>query len=672
MALPTQYLPLLGTKAKLIAIFGLPGSGKTHLLHHLHDTLPFQYFAFFEGSEVIAEVMASSGGLPAFLNMEHANKRIVRDTAIRTIVETCTASGRIGIMTGHCMFWDEGEENPGSILGHADWAAFTHVLYLKVDPATIRARMLADQNRPRPDSSKEHLQLWQDDEIRDLRMNSLQHDILYSSVSGKPEEIQKTVKTFIADFAEHDEQVNMSRALQHLDSSLPPGRSIETMLVLDGDKTLTASDTGDILWDMIKHPRIAVTDPIKQIFDSPMKYSYTAFRQAALMHSERHDASLFDMLCEEAARKAVIHPEFLAFLSQVKSNQHVDAIVVTCGLTPLWRHVLNKAGLHDIPVIGSGQISHDFVVTPEVKTAVVHRLQHAYHMDVWAFGDSPLDLGMLRQADRAFVVVGDQRTRSKSMESKLLSSIQHGLRAQQILLPPNSTMRLDSATLPPVQLQDLVFNGARKWDFNISHATDKPSAQILMTATRDASFAGPALRQAHHQTGRYLALEYVSEKIGLSSYPIRHVQGHFTNGQRLLDEDKTLIIALMRGGEPMALGVNEAFPLAAFHHSYQPKDVREKNLEGMRAVVLVDSVINNGKSMAEYVNHIRALDVAVRIVVVAGVVQEQAVQENGGLAKQLEKHGRLDLVALRMSSNKYTGKKQTDTGDRLFNTTYLD
>ncbi|SMR54829.1 unnamed protein product [Zymoseptoria tritici ST99CH_3D1] len=672
MAPPTQYLPLLGTKPKLIAIFGLPGSGKTHLLRHLQHTLPFQHFAFFEGSEVIAEVMASSGGLPAFLSMDNANKRIVRDTAIRNIVETCTSSERIGIMTGHCIFWDEGEECPGSILGNADWAAFTHILYLKVDPATIRARTLADQSRPRPDTSKEHLQLWQDDEMRDLRMNSLQHDILYSSVSGKPEEIQNTVKTFITDFAEHDEQVNMSRALQHLDSSLPPGRSIETMLVLDGDKTLTASDTGDILWDMIKDPKMAVTDPVKQIFDSPMRYSYTAFRQAALMHSERHESILFDLLCEEVASRVVIHPEFLAFLSQVKKNKQVGAILVTCGLTPLWRHVLNKAGLHEIPIIGSGQISHGFVVTPEVKTAVVHRLQHAYHMNVWAFGDSPLDLGMLNQSDRAFVVVGDQRTRSKSMESKLLSSIQQGLKAQQILLPPTSTLRLDSTTLPPIQLQDLVFDDARYWIFNISHATDKPSAQILMTATRDASFAGPALRHAHHQIGRYLALEYVSEKIGLTSYPIRHVQGNFTTGQRLLDEDKTLIIALMRGGEPMALGVSEAFPLAAFHHSYQPEDVQEKNLKGMRTVVLVDSVINNGKSMAEYINHIRGLDVPVRIVVVAGVVQEQAVQENGGLRKQLERHGRLDLVALRMSSNKYTGKKQTDTGDRLFNTTYLD
>jgi uracil phosphoribosyltransferase len=37
---------------------------------------------------------------------------------------------------------------------------------------------------------------------------------------------------------------------------------------------------------------------------------------------------------------------------------------------------------------------------------------------------------------------------------------------------------------------------------------------------------------------------------------------HNRVGYRLLHEEATLIVPLMRGGEPMAFGVNEAFPLA--------------------------------------------------------------------------------------------------------------
>ena len=55
----------------------------------------------------------------------------------------------------------------------------------------------------------------------------------------------------------------------------------------------------------------------------------------------------------------------------------------------------------------------------------------------------------------------------------------------------------------------------------------------------------------------------------------------------------------------------------------------------------------------------------------AGVVQSEAIDKLHKLCEDL-RHTRLSLVALRKSDNKYTGQGGTDTGHRLFNTTYLD
>jgi uracil phosphoribosyltransferase len=90
-------------------------------------------------------------------------------------------------------------------------------------------------------------------------------------------------------------------------------------------------------------------------------------------------------------------------------------------------------------------------------------------------------------------------------------------------------------------------------------------------------------------------------------------------------------------------------------------------------VILVDAVINTGASVVKFVRHIREnLSRQIRIVVVAGVVQEGAVAETGMLQEDLAGMGDVSLVALRTSSNKFPCKGGTDTGHRLFNSTHLD
>lgn len=141
-------------------------------------------------------------------------------------------------------------------------------------------------------------------------------------------------------------------------------------------------------------------------------------------------------------------------------------------------------------------------------------------------------------------------------------------------------------------------------------------------------------------------------------------------GHRLLHELQTLIAALMRGGEPMAFGVNNAFPRAMFIHAYDHDDITSGLLKDRRSIILVDSVINSGKSILQFVEHIRNLHATIYIVIVVGVVQSQSFCSRSPI-RMFAHDAKLTVVALRLSVNKFTDKGTTNTGNRLFNTLHL-
>ncbi|OCT44415.1 hypothetical protein CLCR_06471 [Cladophialophora carrionii] len=88
----------------------------------------------------------------------------------------------------------------------------------------------------------------------------------------------------------------------------------------------------------------------------------------------------------------------------------------------------------------------------------------------------------------------------------------------------------------------------------------------------------------------------------------------------------------------MALGVNDAFPLAALHHANHPDNITDKHLQIMRTVILVDSVVNSGKSVLEFIQQVWELASSglkghesgqgtIRIIIVTAVVQSQAADK---------------------------------------------
>ena len=633
----------------------------------------------------------TDGGLEAFHKMEDQEKLHCRQRAIDTIGKESAESGKVAIVAGHLMFWSEHENDNAysdrhvrSVYTQRDLETYTHILYLDVDAATIAEQRLHDTRR-RERASGGHLGRWQEEEKSKLCSLCRDHGILFSLISPDPTPLKNASK-LLQDIQRHSEEFNLSQAKHKLDELISSRQDqLCTMLVIDADKTLAAEDTGVSFWDRVsKAPELTKTPELKgdakilsNLFSSPLGYTYTAFRQAVLLYEQMVTEEQFEQLCQGVASAVSMYPEFICLLQLVAEQEHVGAVVVTSGLRRVWEKVLEKEGLGDrVKVIGGGRITDDIVVPAAVKGALVSHLQNVHDINVWAIGDSTLDLDMLRKAGRAIVVVGEEQARSKSMDEALKEAINYrGLRADQALLPSTVSPRLNIKKLPLISLTgseflgDLLCNRHTHGGTQVICATEK-NAKLLATPMRDSAIAGPALRKAHRHVGWYLATEFLPDVIGLEPKPIQHVLGRPTMGYQLFHEQQTTIVALMRGGEPMASGVSNAFPLAMYVHAREAEDLKEHHLEGKVTVILVDSVVNTGKSIAEFVNHIRKLHATIRIVIVAGVVQAQCVT-GGYLNPEISRQPKLHVVALRLSDTKFTGSGTTDTGNRLFNTTQL-
>ncbi|KAG0154474.1 hypothetical protein PDIDSM_42 [Penicillium digitatum] len=659
----------------IIGLYGLPGSGKSFKLNELENVLSKDDFAFYDGSDVIAAI--TPGGLKAFQNLPKEAKTKCRERAIATVKQECCSTGTSAIVAGHFMFWAEEDEVGQSVCTPGDLATYTHILYLDVPAELIAEYQLNDTKRKRPSVSITHLTRWQQREQSQLRHLCRRHNILFTLLSPPLVPVTK-LASIIQDFRYHTEVQNVNLAKEKMDDILASSPTLETVIVMDADKTLAQEDSGVLFWDQIRAVSAEgdTSGPMKALYSSPLGYSYTAFRQATLLYEEAAGDVEFEACCKNVASMIKMHSDILNLLHLVRGTIHVRVVVVTCGIRSVWEKVLEREGLSlAVKVIGGGRLSDGLVVTPLVKAELVTYLSATRQLYVFALGDSPLDLGMLKAADQAIVISGEEPTRSSSMDRKLAEAIgQNGFQPRQSTLPPDATPRLDTTRLPLIRLTDQSFIAsvfARRQNLHVCHATDRPAAKLLMTPMRDASISGPALREAHRQVGWYLATELCTQLIGIEIYHIPHVQGHRTDGHRLLNEKETLIVPLMRGGEPMALGVNDAFPLAMFYHAKAPSDLQHHHLKKMVTIVLVDSVVNSGKSILQFVQRIRSLHATIRIVVVAGVIQSETVSMSSRIARALGRFDKLNFVALRLSKNQFTGSGTTDTGNRLFNTMHM-
>jgi len=173
-----------------------------------------------------------------------------------------------------------------------------------------------------------------------------------------------------------------------------------TVLLVDGDRTLTPFDTSRIFLDRAGLPLA----PIKESFQQH-GYSYPGFLFHASVYLQVQEPR-FSRLCRDVADSVPLFAGAAEFLR--RAVQRADVYVVTAGVSPIWSYLLERERLSSVQVLGGIFHGARFLIGRDEKGRICQHLR-AQGCRVVAFGDSDVDTLMLQGADRAVMVVNHRR-----------------------------------------------------------------------------------------------------------------------------------------------------------------------------------------------------------------------------------------------------------------------
>lgn len=189
--------------------------------------------------------------------------------------------------------------------------------------------------------------------------------------------------------------------------------------------------------------------------------------------------------------------------------------------------------------------------------------------------------------------------------------------------------------------------------------TNSPMMRLVVNEARQVRVYGPALAEVHRSIGRALATALATDFM-LEEVAIDHVAG-LSMGVQIKSGAEPIIIAILRAGLFLAEGIWMALPGSSLALYGQKSELEAVPSSG-RVVVVVDSVINTGKSIRGVLECV-AKSNPLKISVAAVVAYKPSLDE------LIVDFPNVDFHVARVSDRSYVGNGSTDTGSRLFCTT---
>ena len=281
----------------------------------------------------------------------------------------------------------------------------------------------------------------------------------------------------------------------------------------------------------------------------------------------------------------------------------------------IWREIKDKpyivlsSGISEIwSCIGSekgiSNIISDTHVSADTKYYVVKELQKKGYV-VNAFGDSKVDIYMLKEAKLGTLNIGERI--SCSLKNEKIDGI-------RLMYSHNH--------------------------YILAESCDEETEKNICICKSNSGIHGNRLAIAHMKLGEHLGAVLKSR----------------------VPEQEAALLVLERGGRFFGDGIYSEFGGSLY--PYNPS--KEKlPIINKKVVVIVDSVINTGKSIGQIIEKLRVHNPNVEIILVTNVIQRSAVEHFKDYL----------LLAVRVSDNSFVGKNQAiqignngpDTADRLFN-----
>ncbi|OJJ77022.1 hypothetical protein ASPBRDRAFT_190361 [Aspergillus brasiliensis CBS 101740] len=632
---PTQRTRARPRRQNLIGIFGMPGSGKTHLLNQLRKELEGCPFSFHDSDEIEKD----PSGYCAY------------NSAIRAIRRKCDQSAVTGIATAKYMELNSQERHRRPLmLDNGEEGQFTHIMYVNTPVEVAYQRFIEDnkkamsvgdaEGRPR-ECPLDVFRAWAKEEIKELQAACLDRHIMFTMVdpSNLPR-IITLIHNFQLDRDGHEKR-NQAIVNQRIDELVARWQGhVERVVVMDCDDTLATKDVEHIFWEKYyfgddDHPDEGHRQLPEEHHDwERPREDYFQCRQACFAYEQVVAEGRFDEICSKAGSASSLVPPFGYFLHLASKYPHIRIILVTSGPRLLWERILAREGLsRSVWVIGSDPISVDYVVTPSVKENLMKRLAEVHNLHVWAFRDAhPYEYSYTNEAWFGY----------EPLLPVLASRVNE------------SGDRLDRTSLRLIALeQPEVLEKLFLHQFALFHTTHKGIAKLLherMLKTGEVP-VHVWRKKIRIEAAEYLTHQYMRELPELQGNAIVMPEEPEVTGYPLFHDGRVLIVPLTEDSSPMAPSFKSAFGESSVLEVSQATDIHLDQLLEIDAVVLVDSVVDSADNIARFVHHIRRLRPRLKVFIMVGVLQAELVAPGGPLPS-LGRGGPIRVAALSLAKGK--------------------
>lgn len=582
-----------------IVIAGLNCSGKTTLIKDLEKKYNIE---FIEGSKKLCEIAGIKKEELKLLDKEEKQK--IRKQFLEYI-QTCNNQKSI-IVDGHYSFIDNNGEIDDIAMGEEDFKVYDVVLFLDIDICQLQKRLL---ERDTKDISLEVLQKWYNFELDGLQKKSREYQKFFSVIDND----SKAVGDFINALQNNPETIMPQYIFE---SFMEDNRDIinkhKRVILVDCDGTLS----GDNMIKEFYKIKAVESYKIENAFHGHRYYGFYQFFRLTQKRLEIEE-SKFLSACSNAAQSVELNWNLINSLI----SQEATVVAITLGLRACWHEIFQK---YNIPFLCVSNNRYD-VIAQDTKGYFAQELVNLGY-EVMAIGDDIGDAQMLENAHKPIII-----------ESKkdLYHMLTHRTRERSMCIKANMPIKWEST---------MVVELAQKYPL-----------KNLINQTRIKNISSIELSKIHHELGKFLAMEI----LGLQTLKTR--QEILSTGKieqiKYYDDNNFVIIAILRAGLFMAEGVREIFHKANFILSKSVNDIKDNEYLNNKNIIFVDSVINTGDTIKEYLNYLE--DKTNKIYVATNVIYRPTIEK-------LSKFD-VDIFTIRISDNTYKGQWESDTGNRLFN-----
>lgn len=533
------------------ALYGMPCAGKTTLINALDSRIHIV-----NGSAWLNKY--TDGNFSRLPENEKVEWRIKYTEYLAGITDEHIISD------GHYAFEDT------IVFTDADGDIYDVFFYLYCEPEELLARMqVSEKNQKFTNLTVDTISAWQNQEIEGLRLQCHKRNKdFYVIQSGKitESELVEFIDAILSGFSAYQLAIGLVDQIRRW---IPHPCELN---IVDGDKTFINEDS----LQLCSHGFTTT------VFDGNF---YTGYQSYCF----EKETSLLSFQYEELQNCT----RNMQVWSRVCNERYV---VLSSGLNSLWKRLGTQM---NIPyVLASPLISAD-------TKYYVAKILREFGYRVKAYGDSKIDLYLLREADEGYFCLGNRI--SRSLVDTDVSDL-------HLLCDP------------------MLYILAEKGDNGI--------AQDIAICKSSSGIDGSRLAQAHFNLGYQL--------------------GCYMKG--ILPNKNIPVLVLERGGRFFGDGLYIGFGGKLYPHNPK-KDVLptfDSNL-----ILIVDSVINTGESILRLVEKLRKNNPLVKVCLVTNVIQKDALSKLRDCILFAIRVSDNKFVGKRQK--KQIGNSGPDTADRLFN-----